>query len=458
MSRRAVVVGGGITGLTAAHLLTQRGWEVTVLEADERLGGKLRTEELAGQRLDVGADSFLIREPHAVDLARSLGLGEDLRHPGASEVWLAIGGRLRRLPEGTVFGVPTDLVALARARVLSPTGFARAASEPLRPRSEPLRHDRCVGGIVAERFGNEVVDRLVEPLLGGVYAGDAYALSVQATMPLLADAAGEEGSLLRNLAARRPERAGAPIFATVTGGLERLVHALVERLGDVRAGVAVTALGRGASGWRVTTRGPDHGDAEVDADVVVVTTPAPVTARLLTPVSPGAARELEALRYASVAVVTLVYPQAATLRVPAGSGMLVPRSQGGLVKAATWTSQKWPHLAEDGRFVVRASVGRIGEPPPDVPDEVLAWEVASDLTQHMGLSGAPEAWLVTRWPGSMPQYDVGHADRVRWIRAALTRDAPGIHVAGAAYDGVGISHCIRQAHEVVDRIAADRQA
>lgn len=451
MSRQVAVVGGGIAGLATAHFLVEAGVHVVLLEAADRLGGKIRTEELAGQHIDVGADAFLVRDPHARALATSLGLGGDLRAPVADRVWLRSRGDLRRMPSGTFFGVPTDLRSVVRSGVLSPRGLARLLSAPLR-RSAPLQHDASVASVVAPKFGAEVVERLVEPLLGGVYAGRADELSVRATIPLLAEAAAAGGDLRRELAGRAPRRGAEradPVFLTVEGGLGRLVAAIAERLPDVRRGTEVEQIAPVSSGWSLRGR-----DVELDADAIVLATPATVTARLLGGVSSAASRGLAAFRYASVAVVSLAFPRAATRRIPEGSGVLVPRSEGGLVKAVTLSSQKWPHLAgSQDPFLLRASIGRIDAPPPDLDDEVLVDAVVGELAQYLGVAGYPEAWRVTRWPESMPQYDVGHRQRIGAVEERLRRDAPGVYLAGAAYDGVGIAHCVRQAREVAFVIA-----
>lgn len=446
MSRRVVIVGGGITGLATAYFLGEAGTDVVLLEASDRLGGKIRTEELEGRAIDVGADSFLARQPHAKELAAALGLSADLRAPIADRVWLSVGGRLRRFPSRTVFGVPTDRRSLAASRTLSPRALARVLSEPLRPTDQPLRGDASVATVVSARFGTEVVDRLVEPLLGGVYAGRADELSVEATIPPLAEAVRAEGSLLRRLAERRPAEGGVegPVFLTLGRGLGSLAGALSERVHGIELGATATEVAPASDGWQVTS---DAG--EWRADAVVLATPATVTSRLVAGVSPDASRGLGTLRYASVAVVNLAYPHQVIHRVPKGSGVLVPRSQGRLVKAVTLSSQKWPHLAvPDAPFVLRASIGRIDAPPPDVDDAALVDAVAQDLARLIGVAGTPSAWRVTRWPESMPQYDVGHVGRVQAIRDALRRDAPGLYLAGAAYDGVGIAHCVRQAREV----------
>lgn len=446
---RTVVVGGGLTGLTAAWYLRGHA-EVTVLEAAGRIGGQVRTIDLGGARLDVGADAMLARQPEGLELARELGLGDDLVEPLTGSVRLWVRGRLRPLPEGTVMGVPTDLRALARSGVVPPTGVLRAALEPLLPRRD-LGEDRAVGGLVTERFGRAVTDLLVDPLLSGVYAGAIDRLSAAATAPPLWKAAHDHRRMTAGLRAHRRRTAGAsgPVFQTVRGGLGRLVAALGDALGDrVRTGVAATGLERRADGWRVAT---DAGP--VEADEVVVVLPAAAAARLLGASAPGLARALGEFRTASVAVTALAYDPADAARVAEGSGFLVPRSEGRLVKAATWSSRKWPHLANAERFLVRASVGRVDDPRGlELDDDELAHRVDAEVRAAMGLPCPARERRLVRWTDAMPQYDVGHLQRVARVRAALASSAPGLHLGGAAFDGIGLPARVRDGRRLAAQV------
>ena len=448
---RVAVVGGGITGLaTAWHLRDEA--DVTVLEASGRLGGEVHTIRLGDAPLDVGADAFLARQPDGERLVRALGLGdEDLVAPASSQVHVWARGRLRPLPAATVFGVPTDLRALARSGVLSPAALARAAAEPLRPRRAVVG-DRSVADLVGERFGPAVVDALVEPLLGGVYAGRADRLSTEATVPPVWAAAREHRSLLQGL---RAHRAGAvadtrPVFLTVRGGMARIVGRLRDDLGDrVHLDHAVRALRRTADAWHLDVAG-----REVVADRVVLAVPPAAAARLLVGVCDDAARELAGIPAASVGVVALAYDHADAAAVPAGSGLLVPRSEGRLIKAATFSSRKWPHHADRQRFLLRASVGRIDDASAlELDDDALATRVDAEVREATGLRGAARAWYVQQWRDALPQYEVGHRARVERVRHALA-DVPGLHVGGAALDGLGITARARDA----ERLAAEVRA
>jgi protoporphyrinogen/coproporphyrinogen III oxidase len=456
---KVVVIGAGLTGLaTAWHL--RDDVDVTLLEASERLGGEIRTVDFAGAPTDLGADAFLARQPEAERLARAVGLGDDdLVAPASNQVHLWVGGQLRPLPDGTVLGAPTDLGQVVRSGVLSTVGLARAALEPMLPRRR-IVGDRSVADLLGERFGREVVDVLVEPLLGGVYAGDAERLSAQAAAAPIWAAATAHRSLTAGLAEHRRRTAGdtRPVFLTVRGGLTRLVEALAGPLGPrVRLGTAATGLDRVRGGWEVaTTEGP------VRADHVVLAVPAVTAARLLATNAPEVARELTGIRTASVAVIALAYDRGVTAAVPEGSGFLVPRTEGRLVKAVTLTSRKWPHHATRDRFVLRASVGRVDDRRAlDLDDDTLAERVDAEVRWATGITAPARERLVLRWDDALPQYDVGHLARVDRIRHGL-RTLEGIHLGGASFDGVGLAARAREAerlaHEVRSAMATARSA
>ncbi|MDA0567237.1 protoporphyrinogen oxidase [Streptomonospora sp. S1-112] len=470
-----VVVGAGVSGLTAAHRLTRSGFRVTVLEAAPRVGGKLHASPVAGVPVDAGAESVLARRPEALDLITELGLADRLVHPAPVAASIYSRGRLRPFPAVQVMGVPGDLAGLARSGVLSPLGTLRAGLDLLLPPTPP-RGDVSVAGHIGARMGREVVDRLVEPMLGGVYAGRAERLSLAATLPQIAEAARAERSLLRAVgraaARQRRERERAPgprpVFASLRGGVSVLVDELARRCGaDVQTSATVRALTRTPGGWRLAVGAaapdaPRQAPREVAADGVVLACPAPAAARLLGDLAPDAARDLAGIEYASMAIATLAYPAAAFADPPRQSGFLVSSREGLAIKAATFSSVKWPWLAEELRaahpgeewVVVRCSIGRAGETALlQRPDDDLAALAAADLARVSGVAGAPAQTRVTRWGGGLPQYDVGHTERVARVRAAVAAH-PGLALCGAAYDGVGIPACVAGATRAAADLAA----
>ncbi|MEV5985385.1 protoporphyrinogen oxidase [Streptomyces sp. NPDC052051] len=451
-----VVVGGGIAGLAAAHRLLDRGARVTVLEASDRVGGKLLPGEIAGVRVDLGAESMLARRPEAVALAREVGLADRLQPPATATASIWTRGALRPMPKGHVMGVPGAASALSG--VLSDDGLRRIERDAELPRTE-VGDDVAVGEYVAARLGCEVVDRLVEPLLGGVYAGDAYRISMRSAVPQLFEAAKEHDSLTEAVRAIQAKAAAAPqtgpVFMGIAGGVGRLPLAVAEsvraRGGEILTGTRADALNRTPEGWQVLI-----GNRVLDADAVVVAAPAQAAAELLRPTSPGAADELRAIEYASMALVTLAYRRA-DIALPEGSGFLVPPVDGHTIKASTFASQKWGWLAEQDPdlVVLRTSVGRYGE------TEILRREDADlvdvsrrDLREATGLDAVPVETRVTRWTDGLPQYPVGHHARVARIRARVA-ELPGLAVCGAAYDGVGIPACVASAYAAVDQLGGD---
>ena len=501
-----VIVGGGIAGLAAAFFLRDEPVRVTVLEGSPRLGGKLSVSEVAGVPVDEGAEALLVTRPEGTGLIAEVGLAGDRVAPGttSSAIWTL--GALRPLPRRQFMGVPSDLAELAQSGVVSGAGAARA-SQDLELPPTTRDGDVPVAAFVGARFGAEVVDRLVDPLLGGVYAGRSSDLSFDATMPALAAAsrryrslAEAAGSLLpppspvpSPVAAGEQDRApagtrsGGSVFTTLSGGLGQLPAVLAKASGaEVRTAVMTRALSpapgapgtpgapaapAGGPGWRLTV-GSAAAEELIDADAVILAVPARPAARLLAGV-PGASAAVTAfgeISYASMAIVTLAYPRSAFpgafpeafagsgLAALGWSGYLVPAVDGRAVKAVTFSSVKWPHLAEatahggEPLEIVRCSVGRIGEEALlQRADEELAALAAAELAAATGVHGAPVAHRITRWGGGLPQYTVGHLDRVARIRAAVATQ-PGLAVCGAAYEGVGIPACVATARVAASQV------
>jgi protoporphyrinogen/coproporphyrinogen III oxidase len=454
--KRVVVVGGGIAGLTAAYVLGEDpDRDVVVLEASPQLGGKLRLGTVAGVTVDVGAEAMLNRRPEGAALARELGLA--VVHPVATRSQLWTRDALRPLPR-SLMGVPLDVEELAASGVLSAAGLRRVRAEPSLPPTELGGDDISVGDLVADRLGDEVVDRLVEPLLGGVYAGHARLLSARAATPQLV-AMLDRGSLLEAATAAAPA-SPTPVFAGVPGGLGELPRALLasERF-EARTDATARELRKAAEGYELVV-GSAHRPELVAADEVVLAVPATPAGRLLADVAPLAAAELAGIEYASTAVVTLAFRAQGFPIAEGSSGFLVPPVEGRRIKASTFSFAKWAWVRGAGRRVIdggdvlllRTSLGRHQEEAAlQATDEELVAASLADLGDAIGLTSPALDAAVQRWGGGLPQYAVGHLDRVAKVREEVAR-LPGLAVCGAAYDGVGIPAVIASARRAAAKL------
>ena len=454
------VVGGGVAGLSAALALAENPGvgRVTLLEASPRVGGKVAVAEVAGLAVDTGADVVLARRPEALSLLAAAGLDSDVVHPATTDLSVLVEGALRDLPSDTVMGVPTDLTTLARAQILDPVALARLPLDHVLPRTE-LDDEVSVAAYVGGRLGRQVVDRLVAPLLAGVYAGDVDRLSLRATIPGLYAAATADRSLL---AAARAVRAGTgdgPRFAGLVGGLGRL---------PLEAGGPAACAGRRraprcdgpravprAGGWRLVV-GSAADPVELEVDAVVLAVPAGPASRLLSQVALGASVHLAEVEYASVATVALAYPtreladpELAAAGGPGplpGSGFVVAADEPRRITGAIYCSGKWDWMARAAgnagltvtasRWVGGATWTCSSARTPSSP----TWRTASAFVLRAGRA-APVAAHVTRWGGALPQYDLGHVGRVVAIRESVG-GVPGLAVCGAAYDGTGVAACV----------------
>lgn len=441
-------MGAGIAGLAAAWeaVTTTPGAEVAVHEGD-RIGGKIRTAPFGGHPVDEGADAFLTRVPDAVRLCRELGIEDELVSPAAGRALLWTGGSLHPFPDGLVLGVPGRLGPLVGSRLLTPAGLLRAGADLILPRRRWC-DDASVADVIGSRFGRQVVDHLVDPLLGGIHAGSTYRLSAPAVAPQLWQAARTHRSLLLALRSA-PSPSGEPIFAVPKGGMGRLVERLIDALAERGVTFVFDRVQRLQAGrdsrWEI--------DASGAYDAVVLATPAAVASRLVIDAFPVAGAELASIRTASIAVVTLAY-SADALRVPSGvSGLLVPRADGRLMTACSFGTAKWPHWSESDEMVLRVSVGRDGDERGfALDDEQLVERLHDEVVVALGAKGPPLRWRVSRWPDAFPQYEVGHLARVDRIEVALAKDAPTLAVAGASYRGSGVPACIASGRAAATRV------
>jgi protoporphyrinogen/coproporphyrinogen III oxidase len=444
---RVLVVGGGISGLTVAHALagltTRDAVSIEVWEADDRLGGKLKTTPFAGlPAVDEGADAFLARVPHGTALAGAVGLGDRLTSPtgATASVWH---DGLHPIPEGLMLGVPADLLKLSASRLLSVRGKLRAGLEPLLPRRGDAGDS--IGALVRARFGDEVQDRLVDALVGSIYAADTDRFSL-AMVPQLAALAGRGRSLL--LSARRLKAAAPPASGPI-------FHAPLDGMASLADAVAASARARGvtlSTGHPVSTVAADGARWRVDDDtydVVVLASPAAPTAPLLRDSAPEAARLMATMDHAGVVLITLAvgdWPE----RLSGRSGYLVPKADQTTVTAASFGSQKWAHWRSGDGEVLRVSLGRDGLVVDHLTDDELVDRAVTEVGRHIGVDLQPTAVRVSRWPGAFPQYRPHHPD---WAAAVATALPAGLFVTGASYGGIGIPACIAQATATAGLVA-----
>jgi len=459
--KRISVIGGGITGLAAAYRLQRSAQErslpldITLFEADARLGGKVHTVRDGEFVLEAGPDSFLASKPQALQLCAELGLGERLSGTNEAQrrTFIYSKGRLHDLPEGFSGLAPSRVAPLMRSGLLSPLGKARLLMDYMLP-PRPAGGDESVAAFMRRRLGREAFDRMLEPLLSGIYAGNADQLSLAATFPQLRQMELSRGGLMRGVARTQPKAAqsnGAAQqwtgFVSLRGGMGELVDALADRLcAALRTGRRVESIARTPGGWEVRADGQS-----LEADAVIVTTPAYATAALLEPVDTRLADLHRAIPHGSTATVSLAFRSAELHPPPEGFGFVVPAIEPRPLLACTFVSNKFAGRAPGGMCLVRCFLGRAGgEQLLEQDDAALIAVARAELKAILGIDAEPLWARLFRWPRGMPQYNLGHLERVAQIESALA-DHPGLFAAGAAYRGVGIPDCIRSADEAAER-------
>lgn len=462
--RRVVIVGGGIAGLAAAWRLQQTRaedgahYQITLLEARDRLGGKLQTEQQDGLTIEAGPDSFLSYKPAGIQFARELGIEDRIigtRETGDG-TYILREGRLEPLPEGITMLVPTKLKPLARSRLLSMRGKARMAAEYLVPPKQD-DEDESIGSFISRRLGREAFEHMAQPLLSGIFAGDADQLSLAATFPRLRDIERKHGGLIRGMLHQRREANGRdnapksqyPPFVSFAGGMEELAQAAAERLQDVevQTGVSVRSLTRGDRGYLVRTSDGE----EIYADSILLATPSYISAGLLRLLDGELAALLQRIPYVSSATIALAYRESEVRSVQSGRGFVIPHVENRELTAVTWASNKFDGRTPDGTALLRTFVGRAGrEDAVALPDEALIDLVQRELREILGVQAEPQTVRINRWHDAMPQYVLGHIDRLKQIDQRIDRH-PGLSLLGAAYRGVGIPDCIDSGNRAAER-------
>lgn len=468
MSKTIAVIGGGISGLSAAYYarkwLRERRIDagITIIEQADRLGGKIRTLRRDGFTIEQGPDSFIARKAAVLELTKELGLEHLLvgTNPLAKKNYILHHGRFHPMPPGLMLGIPTQMWPMVKTGLLSPAGKLRAALDLLLP-AKLGGEDEALGGFIRRRLGREVLENMTEPLLAGIYAGDTAELSLKATFPQFMEMEQRHRSLILGLLASKkqpppkplaglPKAASSSMFLTLQGGLTVLTDALADALQGERVitGQAVTGLNKKADRYELELSGGER----LEADGVIVATPAFAAASLLHEQLPASA-SLEQIRYVSVANLAFAYRREEIAHDLNGSGVLIPRGEGRMITAITWTSSKWLHAAPEGRVLLRTYIGRLGDQAwTSLQETEIRRRVAAELEDLMGIQAEPLFCEMSALPESMPQYPVGHVERLQALRGELERTMPGVLLCGAGYGGVGIPDCIRQGKEAAEAL------
>ena len=462
---RIAIIGGGISGLSAAFALEERrraGAEVSYMlyESSPRFGGVLRTERIAECIVEAGPDSFITEKPWASDLCRSLGLGDQLigSNDADRKTYILTKGHLVDMPDGLMFMVPTKILPTGMSPLFSWRTKLRMSQELFHP-PRAVEHDESVAAFVERHYGSEMVDRLADPLLSGIYGGEAANLSVRAVLPRFAEMERQHGSLGRAMLASRrnarnkmssgPRTPAPPLFTSLKGGMQHLAETVVARLNpeSLLSNAPVQAIQREADSWVVSA-----GMKSDQFDSVIIALPAPAAARVLQIASPELAAELAAIQYSSSITVGLGYDREVRQALPPGFGFLVPRSEGKKLLAATFVHNKFPHRAPDDRALLRCFfAGRNAEDVWPLSDDQIVDIVRQELQRILGLRAEPLFARVYKWKSAMAQYGVGHLDRLDRIEG-LRQQLPGIALAGNAFRGIGVPDCVRSGSDAVKQL------
>jgi oxygen-dependent protoporphyrinogen oxidase len=459
--KRIAIIGGGISGLSAAYALEKERHkgvpvEYVLYEASQRLGGVLRTEHVDGCLLEAGPDSFLTEKSWAADFCREIGLGDQLIRSNDTDrkTYILLNGQLVAIPDGLMFMVPTKILPCLLSPMFSLATKARIFHEWFYPQSGTT-HDESVSEFVERHYGREMVERLVEPLLSGIYGGEASQLSVRAVLPRFVEMEAQSGSLGRAMIAARKkatkpgEVSRKPLFTSLNSGMQQIVNGLVSRINEsaLRVGSTVETIRFADGEWNLFT-----GGAASHFDGVIVAVPAPLAAKLISGFSSDLAAELGAIRYTSSIVVNLVFDQSVRSSLPPGFGFLVPRSEGKQTLAVTFVHNKFSHRAPNDQALLRCFIGGAkANEAFTLSDEEILRTVREELHEILGIVSTPQLNRVYRWKDAMAQYGVGHLERMERIEGILA-GIPCLALAGNAYRGIGIPDCIRSGTDAAAQV------
>lgn len=459
-AKKVVVIGGGITGLTAAYRLRQAAdggspIEVLLLEGSPRLGGKITTERTGGFVLEEGPDAFITVKPDALALAKELGLGPRLlpTAAGRQDVYVYTRGRLRALPEGLLLMAPSKILPFLASDIVTWKAKLRMGLDFILPRGGNDKCDETLGDFTRRRLGQEALETIVAPVMAGIYGGDADRLSLQSTFPRFIELERQYRSVIhgmRTTTAKRPKsNSGVTTFMSFETGLAEIVETLAKRLEEqTRLGAKVQEIKKSEKIWSVALEGGET----LSADAVILTPAAWQAADLLDGVDEILARQLREIPFTSTATLSLAYAEPLAPGFPPGFGFVVPRAEPGCISAGTFTSSKFPSRTAKGKALVRLFLGGAGrEETLLVPDDQLIASARQDLERMAGIVARPELARLRRWPKANPQYYAGHTSRLQAIESSLLRH-PGLSLAGASYNGIGIPDCIASGNQSARRI------
>ncbi|QWU43959.1 protoporphyrinogen oxidase [Bacillus sp. NP247] len=450
MRKKVVIVGGGITGLTTMYNLQKDIREknlpidTLLIEASGKLGGKIQTVQKDGFTIERGPDSFLARKESVAKLVKELGLGDELVNNKAGQSFVLVNNRLHKMPSGSMMGIPTQIKPFLFSGLFSPIGKLRAGFDLLMPRSKPVS-DQSLGQFFRHRLGNEVVENLIEPLLSGIYAGDIDEMSLMSTFPQIYQIEQEHRSISLGMRTLAPKQEKAEmkkgIFKTVKNGLESIVESLEVKIPNdmVMKGTRIEKVIKLGDSYTITL----SNGKEMEADAIVVATPHKVLPSMFTQYKQF--RFFRNIPSTSVANVALAFPKSAIQRDIDGTGFVVSRNSDYTITACTWTHKKWPHTTPEGKTLLRCYVGRPGdEAVVEQTDEEIVQLVLEDLQKTMDITEDPEFTIVSRWKEAMPQYTVGHKERMKKLTTFMEKELPGVYLAGSSYAGSGLPACINQ--------------